>query len=159
MFDRILVPLDGSELAEQALEPALRLAHEFGSEVILLRVAVPDEMRAGLPILISKSNTLTQAATRGAPQYQAQVDDYLNEVRLRPACSGVRVRTEVIAGPPPEVIVAAAEASAVDLIVMSTHGRSGFSRLIYGSVAEAVIRGAHRLVMIVPIAQHVTGIP
>jgi nucleotide-binding universal stress UspA family protein len=87
------------------------------------------------------------------------VDIYLNEVRLRPACSGVRVRTDVIAGPPPEVIAAAAEARAVDLIVMWTHGRSGFSRLIYGSVAEAVIRGAHRLAMIVPVAQHVTGIP
>ena len=123
MFEKILVPLDGSELAEIALEPALRLAEKFNGEVILLRVAEPEE---------------------------ALAEAYLGELCLNKARAGVRLQTEVAAGAPPQAIVEVADARQVDLIIMSTHGRSGLSRLIYGSVAEAVLRGAQRPVMIVP---------
>jgi nucleotide-binding universal stress UspA family protein len=150
MFRRIMVPLDGSELAECALEPALGLARQFGSEVILLRVVVPEDARVGLLPLASQLHTQGRAAIYDAPHELMEAEAYLNGVCLRQAGGGLLIRTEAIAGTPPEVIVAAAAAAEVDLIVMSTHGRSGFSRLIYGSVAEAVIRGAHRLVMVVP---------
>ena len=56
----------------------------------------------------------------------------------------------MLSGTPPEVIVNFAREQSIDLIVMSTHGRSGFSRLIYGSVAEAVLRGAHLPIMLIP---------
>jgi nucleotide-binding universal stress UspA family protein len=161
MFRRILVPLDGSKLAECALAPALRLAEQFGSEVMLLRVVVPEDVQLAHPIPArTASNYFVSPAATGDPsEADWEAEAYLAELCERQAGSRVRFRAEVVAGTLPEVIVAAAEASAVDLIVMSTHGRSGLSRLIYGSVAEAVIRGAHRLVMIVPSAQQFTDIP
>jgi nucleotide-binding universal stress UspA family protein len=63
---------------------------------------------------------------------------------------GIPVRTRVLAGVAPELIVATAAEEPVDLIVMSTHGRAGLTRLLYGSVAEAVLRGAHTPVLLIP---------
>jgi nucleotide-binding universal stress UspA family protein len=147
MFQIILVPLDGSELAEAALEPALRLAQNFGGKVILLRVAAPEEALAGRGAHGSSGGWPT---VRGAPEELALAESYLSLLRANQARAGVQLETEVAAGAPPQMIVAVADARQVDLIIMSTHGRSGLSRLIYGSVAEAVLRGAHRPVMIMP---------
>jgi nucleotide-binding universal stress UspA family protein len=148
MFNRLLVPLDGSGFAEQALEPALRLAERFGSELLLLRVAVPDEVLVSLPTLAPRYHELQSAELR---RDEAEAQAYLYGLKMKAAASSVPVRTQVICGTPPEMIVAVAQAEAVDLIVMSTHGRTGFNRLIYGSVAEAVLRGAHIPVLLVPI--------
>ncbi len=147
MFETILVPLDGSELAEAALEPALQLAKRFGGQVILLRVAAPEEMPAGLG---PRGFSAGRPAVGGAPQELALAVSYLSLVRASQARAGVLVETEVATGAAPQVIVAVADARQVDLIVMSTHGRSGLNRLIYGSVAEAVLRGARWPVMIIP---------
>jgi nucleotide-binding universal stress UspA family protein len=147
MFQTILVPLDGSELAEAALEPALRLAQCFGGQVILLRVAAPEETPASLG---TRGLSAVRPAVRGAPQDLALAESYLNRMRANKARAGVLLEIEVATGAPPQVIVAVADARQVDLIVMSTHGRAGLNRLIYGSVAEAVLRGAHRPVLIMP---------
>lgn len=147
MFRKILVPLDGSDLAERALEAAFALARQFRSEVILLRVVVPDEILVSLPALLPPAALYPTKSLHHSEEAEA----YLFGVKVRWSASGVRVRTEVLAGTPPEVIVTYARQHAVDLIVMSTHGRSGFSRLIYGSVAEAVLRGAHLPVLLTPI--------
>jgi nucleotide-binding universal stress UspA family protein len=65
--------------------------------------------------------------------------------------SGVSVRTEVVSGAPPDVILDVADAEHVDLVVMSTHGRSGLGRLVYGSVAESVLRGSRIPVLLIPV--------
>lgn len=148
MFRKILVPLDGSDLAENALEAAFALARQFRSEVILLRVVVPDEILVSLPALLPPAALYPAKSFHQSEEAEA----YLFGVKVRWSASGVRIRTEVAAGTPPEVIVTFAREHAVDLIVMSTHGRTGFSRLIYGSVAEAVLRGAHLPVLLTPIA-------
>jgi nucleotide-binding universal stress UspA family protein len=148
MFRRILVPLDGSVLAERALEAAFGLAQKFGSEVTLLRVTVPEEILVSLPALTPPAARLY--TTNALPQ-QAEADAYLFGVKTRWLASGVSIRTEVLSGAPPEMIVAFAKEQKADLIVMSTHGRSGFSRLIYGSVAEAVLRGARLPVLLTPL--------
>lgn len=148
MFRKILVPLDGSDLAERALEAAFALARQFGSEVILLRVIVPDEILVSLPALLPPAATLYPTKSL---RHSEEAEAYLFGVKMRWSASGVRIRTEVLAGTPPEVIVTFAREQYADLIVMSTHGRSGFSRLIYGSVAEAVLRGAHLPVLLTPI--------
>jgi nucleotide-binding universal stress UspA family protein len=148
MFRKILVPLDGSDLAERALDSAFALARQFGSEVILLRAIVPDDILVSLPALIPPAAALHPAKP---PYHSEEAEAYLFGVKVRWSASGVRIRTEVLAGTPPEVIVAFAREQLVDLIVMSTHGRSGFSRLIYGSVAEAVLRGAHLPILLTPI--------
>jgi nucleotide-binding universal stress UspA family protein len=148
MFEKILVPLDGSELAEQALLPAIRLAEKFDGEVLLLRVAVPEEILVSLPTLAPRYHELHSAELR---RDEDEAEAYLYGIKMQYAREGVPLRTQVIAGTPPEMIVAVASAESVDLIVMSTHGRTGFNRLIYGSVAEAVLRGAHVPLLLVPI--------
>ena len=147
MFKKILVPLDGSELAERALEPAFRLAHKFGGEVILLRVTMPEPVPVELPALAPRPYAQF-ADERG--RHQEEAEAYVYGIKMHWLGAGVPVWTEVAAGAPPEMIAAVAREAGVDLIVMSTHGRTGFSRLVYGSVAEAVLRGAHVPLLLVP---------
>ena len=145
MFKSIIVPLDGSQLAEQALLPAVRLAERFGSELLLLRVVTPERSLPSLAYLAPRAEGDPAAAGRSLMD-EAQA--YLDSLRLPSA--GLRLRTQVLCGAPPELIIAAAAEGGADLIVMSTHGRAGLMRLLYGSVAEAVLRGASVPVLLVP---------
>ena len=127
--ERILVPLDGSLLAEGAIQTAAGLARESGAALVLLRAA--------------EAHTLP-----GADPTDAQVavvreaEEYLTAVAARLGEEGVKgVETSVWYGPPATAIIEAARLQKGDLIVMTTHGRSGLGRLILGSVAESVLRG------------------
>ncbi len=128
-LDRMLVPLDGSKLAEQALTKALDIAEGDKPTLVLLRAA--------------------EASTwPGADRTDEQVrvvreaEEYLDGVKAALARKGIRkVETSVWYGPPASAIVEAARVTKADLVVMTTHGRSGLGRLILGSVAEAVLRG------------------
>jgi len=124
----ILVPLDGSIVAEAALTPAVDLAREAGARLVLLRAA--------------QAHTLPMADL-----IEAQVDvmreaqEYLAAAQARVTAAGVRdVEISAWYGPAVEAIVEAARYRHADLIVMSSHGRSGVSRLVLGSVAESVLR-------------------
>ena len=127
--DTILVPLDGSPLAEGALPRAAEIAGASGARVILLRAAHAH-------------------AYPGADPIEAQVavirdaEHYLGDVAARLRTMGVtNVTTSIWYGEPAAAIIEASEFNHVDLIVMMTHGRSGFGRLVMGSVAESVLRG------------------
>jgi nucleotide-binding universal stress UspA family protein len=148
MFSRLLVALDGSPFAEYALDPALELAAKFGSDLLLVRVIAAaassvQSAGAGLPG--------SDDAIADARFYRAEAEAYLQRIQARGRSSGLNVYTRVVAGEPAVAITALAAAQEVDLIVMSTHGRTGVMRLLYGSVAEAVLRGSGRAVMLVPI--------
>jgi len=124
----ILVPLDGSIIAEAALTPAVELAREARAKLVLLRAAQAHTLPMTDPI-------------------EAQVDvmresqEYLAAARARVQTAGVAdVETSAWYGPAVEAIVEAARYRHADLIVMSSHGRSGVSRLVLGSVAESVLR-------------------
>ncbi len=145
MFKSILVPLDGSTLAEQALAPASRLAERFGGELLLLRVVTPERARPGLPHLTPRPGSFSAVAAR---PLMAEAEAYLAGLEL--PVPNIPVRRQVLNGAPPELIVATAAEQGIDLIVMSTHGRAGLLRLLYGSVAEAVLRGASVPVLLVP---------
>jgi nucleotide-binding universal stress UspA family protein len=137
MFRKILVPLDGSELAEEALEPALSLAEKADGEILLLSVAVQDfalaRSRPGLGMdLVEELTTHSRERLNG----------YLASVQKAQASSPVTFRCKVEEGDAAGVIVDTAAAEDADLIVMSTHGRSGISRWLMGSVTERVLRGA-----------------
>lgn len=129
MFTRILVPLDGSPLAEAILPEVVDLARLHGAEVLLLRVALVH-------------------ALPGVDQTEAQVraveeaEGYLAEIERRIAAQGLPVRGAVRYGHAVEEILDHAQSQRADLIAMSTHGRSGIQRLMLGSVAEAVVRAA-----------------
>ena len=126
----ILVPLDGSPLAEAALPKALELAEVSGARVLLLRAA---ETHTLLPRV---------DPTEAQVKVVSEAESYLARVRKRLTRQGrVTVETAVWYGPAARAIVEAARIRKVDQIVMTTHGRSGVRRLLLGSVAESVLRG------------------
>jgi nucleotide-binding universal stress UspA family protein len=147
MYAKILVPLDGSELSERALKPAFALAEKFGAEIILLRIALPEETLVSVPPMMPY-----EYGARPPAQHQSleEAEAYLASIKLCQFKSSASVQTQVMIGPPPEIIVAIAREQQADLIVMSTHGRTGISRLVYGSVAEAVLRGSPVPVLLIP---------
>lgn len=128
-FERILVPLDGSEASARILPAVEDLARVFGSEVLLLRIEWAFAAMVG-PFApdVAKLRPLDQVAAEIAP------------VQIRLEAAGVRARVIASYGPEATEILDCAERNRVDLVALSTHGRSGLSRWAFGSVAEHVLR-------------------
>ncbi len=147
IFHQILVPLDGSELAEQALPHAEALARRTGARVILLHVPVysnePVVMIPGLP-----PYDLLPMPSPGT-ETLAKAKRYLEQMKREVALRGLMVSTVTREGPPAETIIQFAHEQNMDLIVMSTHGRTGLSRMVFGSVAEEVLRGSGKPVLLI----------
>lgn len=134
---KILVPLDGSVLAEAALPKATELAETTGARLLLLRAAHAHAVPGADP-------TEAQVrVVREAEEYLAAVGERLGGLGLR------NLETSVWYGTPAHAIVEAARLHQVDQIVMTTHGRSGLGRLILGSVAESVLRGTTTPILLV----------
>jgi nucleotide-binding universal stress UspA family protein len=128
-FHRILVPLDGSALAAQALPVAASLAHVVGADLLLLYV---------MPEGVAPS-AITATPHPQAP-YQTLIPHDLNRTALSPLPATVDYDIIEASGVPSQAIVAAARKQSCGLIVMCTHGRVGFSRMQLGSVAEDVLK-------------------
>ena len=128
MYKRIMVPLDGSELAQQVLAHALDMCRAFGATLVLLHV-------------------------RDAHQGSAEASRrYLDFIRRAYANSGVAIEEATREGPVAEAIIRAADEERIDVIAMATHGRSGLQRVVYGSVAEQVLRSSAKPVLLVRVA-------
>jgi nucleotide-binding universal stress UspA family protein len=142
---QVLVPLDGSDLAEQALEPAVTIGGLFGAEFTLLLVlnAVED-----IKALVAKTDS--PAADLFPPESAVRAaKDYLERKAEPIRQTGRSVRTRVIErGSATEVILTEA-AEPGTLVCLATHGQGGLSRLLLGSVADKVVRGATGPVLIV----------
>jgi nucleotide-binding universal stress UspA family protein len=142
MFERILVPLDGSGLAESVLPHARELAARFNSELILLQVL------ESAPRMLGESNApgVPEESTRTVQDEHARtVEDarrYLETVLAGAGGDGFERRTEVVSGQPAETILEYAERANVSLICLSSHGRGGIGRLVFGSVADHVIQNS-----------------
>ncbi|HIP73453.1 MAG TPA: universal stress protein [Anaerolineae bacterium] len=139
MFEKILVPLDGSDLAENALPRALWLAQQTEGKLILLHIpAAQGSYYTGMEGL-AMHNVYAQDVSRES-QYAAG-QEYLNNIRygLGRNYPDLQWEVRVESGDPASVIVDMAQEEGVDLIVMSTHGRSGISRWLLGSVTEKVL--------------------
>jgi nucleotide-binding universal stress UspA family protein len=136
MYTKILVPLDGSELSECTLEHVKKVASVgSSSEVILLRVVEP--ISTNDAAAWSQSGyTITDVQNKNKTSAQ----EYLSQAATQLINQGISARTEVIEGRATESILDYAENNKVELIVMSTHGRSGISRWTFGSVADRVVR-------------------
>ena len=143
MFQTILVPLDGSPLAERALPFAARLCRASGGRLVLVRATL--DLRAPL-LAPSAAEPIIKQQLSAAEQATAA----LNAVAERLRAEGLTVQTHVAADVPEELIAKAADSSHADLIVLSTHGRSGLGRWVYGSVADHVVRTAQVPVLVVP---------
>lgn len=150
---RVLIPLDGSPFAEEALEPALSLGGAAG-EFTLLRVVPaitpvayePDQGRiSGL-----RTSVLQQLQELKREQ-EAEANEYLEEISKRLRSRSLNIQTQLVTYEQPAVaILDAAARHNVDAIAMTTRGRSGVKRILLGSVADKVIRGANTPVLICP---------
>lgn len=158
VYKRVLVPLDGSSLAEGVLPQAAALARRFQAEVILLQVVPPlSKMVAEtMPAAIEPSGTAAVIGVKAAEEKHQRLREqalaYLAGVRRR--LRGVRSTLQVVEGSPGERIVAYAGEQGVDLIAMSTHGRRGLARLVLGSVAEYVLRHSRTPLLLVRVLEH-----
>jgi len=143
MSSRILVPLDGSPLAEQALGCAIALARALPAELVILRaVSIPPDTQEVLG-----SAGLEVAALR--EQVEEEASTYLREVARELEDVHLSVQQVVRHGPPSEAIVDYAAEGDIRQIVMTTHGRTGISRWTHGSVAERVLQAASVPVLMV----------
>jgi len=137
-FKRALIPLDGSLVAEAILPAFLPLAHPLGMEVALVRVVVPTVK--AVPV-----DEVPVESVAAVPSIERMLEDaeaYLRAVAATPVFDGLKVVTTVRSGEAPHEIIAAAREIDADVIAMTTHGRTGLKRLLFGSVAEAVLRMA-----------------
>ncbi|HET7470262.1 MAG TPA: universal stress protein [Gemmatimonadales bacterium] len=146
---QILVPLDGSALAEEALAPAVELARVWDAEVRLLRVVGPIVTAdTGYPVSAIYDEDLTAKA-------RASAQAYLDRVILCLHGQGVRATgAAVIGGGAAETILELAHGGPVRMLAIATHGRGGLGRLMLGSVADKLVRGAEVPVLVRPAVKH-----
>jgi nucleotide-binding universal stress UspA family protein len=132
MYQRVLVPLDGSELAESVLPHVKAIAKCCNvAEVILLQVV---ELSPALRAADVNVRAFQEASVKAGKEYLSTI-----EAQLR--SEGLNVRSEVLAGAVPAATIADfMQQNGVDFVTITTHGRSGISRWVFGSVAEKLLR-------------------
>lgn len=134
MYKRVLVPVDRSEVAEAILPFILDIAGPLDIEVVLLCVNRP------IPSTVMETSRYIEVEDIEARRAAAEA--YLGGLAAEMKARGVRVETRVRRGEPVAEILDAARDEGADLIAMTTHGRTGPARLLFGSVAEGVLRHA-----------------
>jgi nucleotide-binding universal stress UspA family protein len=166
VLQKILVPLDGSELAETVLPYVEEICQRCEPvEVILFQVVPPPPGRSGAVYraldedfpTVRLPETPADVATARHPIYRdqelasarAEVEVALARAIQRLCDGGINIRVDVAFGRPADEIVDFAEREGVDLIAMSTHGRSGLTRWIFGSVTDKVLHGTHVPILLV----------
>ena len=144
MYQKVLVPLDGSDLAECALSHVKSLVGDgWVGEVTLLNI-----VRFDLPWIDEYATRIDINAIR-EPLFAAS-KKYLAEVESRLSSNGIKVKTVSLeANRPADAITDYAQQKGMELIVMSTHGYSGFKKLMLGSVAFGVLNGSHVPVLLI----------
>ncbi|MBX7237501.1 MAG: universal stress protein [Caldilineales bacterium] len=135
MYKHILIPLDGSDLAEQAVTEARKL---IGPETTITLFQV---IRLPLPVMSPDVGLSMPVIEMDDLMNEAMA--YLNKVAAELATEGIEAKCEVVeADNVADAITDFARGHSVDLIIKTTHGRGGLSRLVFGSVAEGVVRHA-----------------
>ncbi|HEY3229435.1 MAG TPA: universal stress protein [Roseiflexaceae bacterium] len=143
-FQHVLVPLDGSHLAEQILEPALALGKLMHAEYTLLRIVEPLTLKDYDPV-----SAIAHLSERTNEEVRREAEEYLAAFAERLRADGVRctIRAVIDRQPAAEILRAMHEPG-IDLLGMTTHGRAGLGRLLIGSVAYNVVREAEIPVLI-----------
>ena len=133
MYKRILVPLDGSARAEQAIPIAARIAHALGDSVILLRVATA-------PVDTGKYSSTSGYVEEAVDADLAEASSYLENIAESNELDGITTEVKTFIGSVAPTILSAAQSFHADIIVMCSHGYTGFKRWALGSVADKVTR-------------------
>jgi nucleotide-binding universal stress UspA family protein len=137
LLERILIPVDFSEVSLQALDYAVELGKPFGAQLLVLYVVEPIYYATPAD-LYGPSVNLGMLVDEQQQAARAQLTELQTQLYNR----DVKAETLVDSGVPYQKIVQTAEQRKADLIVMATHGRTGFSHLLLGSVTERVVRAA-----------------
>jgi len=157
MFKKILIPLDGSKLAECALPYAEVLAKGCDTEEIIL-VSVTERIK-GYQAVEDHGEPLGERLLPVAVgKKEAQAQRYLGKIAKALEAKGIKARAEVLLGNPAEELEIFTRHNDIDMIVMSSHGRSGPSRWAHGSVADKVFRASCAPVLMVRAPGCVAGI-
>jgi len=141
MYKKILVPLDGSALAEVVLTHAKALAYSEGAEIVLLRVAANPALEFAFA-----DPALAQSAVN---QFEAEAQKYIDDLIANLKNDGYQVSGILAEGPIAEMILQVSEDIKADTIAMSTHGRTGPTRWLIGSIADRVVRSSKVPVMLI----------
>lgn len=144
MYKKILVPLDGSELAEKLLPHAIALAKNCMAEVTLLTVI---QLHHG--VTGAKLEAIPEAAAERSSALRAEAMIYLEKIQRDMKEEGITARSVALDGDVAAEIIAYAEQEGFDLVTMATHGRSGIDRFVMGSIAEKVVRGTIKPVLLI----------
>ena len=144
MYKRILLALDGSAMAEQALPVAVNHANRFQSELYLIRVVSPliKSYRTGMATI--------SAIEKAEEQLRGIAEDYLEGIAKKISEENIDVNIATRIGIPYKEIISYSDQNKIDLIVMCTRGESGFTRWMLGSNTDYVIRGTKVPVLAVP---------
>lgn len=156
MYEHLLVALDGSETAEQVLPHAEALAGAFGSTVTLMRAIVSIETLMAQSASSGSGVAEVTAPIDPTPIVEGERDaatEYLERIASQLRTKGTMVSVELPEGEAADVIVERARALDVSLIAMTTHGRSGLGRLVFGSTADSVLRHAPCAVLLVRVRE------
>ena len=141
MYRKILVPLDGSKVAEGVLPHARALAYSEGAELILLTV--------GANPVMDYAFSDPGIAQLAIDEQEERSKKYISEIESQLKASGFRISTLLRVGAVVDVILGVAEVMQVDIIAMSTHGRTGPARWLLGSVAERVVQNSKVPVLLI----------
>jgi nucleotide-binding universal stress UspA family protein len=144
MYKKILVPLDGSVLAEKVLPHAVALAKGSGAEVTLLTV-----VQLSLGFTGTKLEAIPEAASERKTALRAEAMMYLEKIQRDLKEQGITARTVALEGDVAAQIITYAERQGFDLVAMATHGRSGIDRFVMGSIAEKVVRHTTKPVLLI----------
>jgi nucleotide-binding universal stress UspA family protein len=148
MFKKIMIPLDGSQIAECVLPHLQNLTRpDEPTEILLFEICEPPVILADFPATLTED--WDDHVRKETAHMQQQCSLYLNQIAQRIAMPGVTVTSKTAVGKAAELIVDYAVQNQVDLILMATHGRSGIMRWAYGSTADRVLRASPVPVMIV----------
>lgn len=149
MHEKILVPLDGSELAECVLPHVKAIAAGNGTrKVVLLRIVEP--LPAGTPPAVD-FEVVQKVGVKAA-------EEYLARVRARLSKEGLSVETKVLTGRPAETIADFVQREKVDLMALATHGRSGIGRWVFGSVADRLVHSSSVPILLIRPGASASGV-
>jgi nucleotide-binding universal stress UspA family protein len=151
MYEKILVPTDGSETAENAVEHALDLAEKYGAEVHALYVVDVDSM--SLSLGAEQVDRLQQGQFDEMEEVKSKAEEATGYVADRARERGLDTVEHIAGGQPHSIVAEYAEDHGIDLVVMGSHGRSGVKRALLGSVTERTLRSTHVPVLVVDIRE------
>ncbi|OVE85611.1 universal stress protein [Natronolimnobius baerhuensis] len=147
MYERILVPTDGSKVAQVAVDNAVDLAEKYGAEVHALYVADTDAVAYGLGT--EQVDRIRQGNFEGMTELREDAEAATGYVRDQADAADIPAVEHHAGGQPHRMIANYAEDNGIDLIVIGSHGRSGVRRALLGSVTERVLRSTTTPVLVV----------